>query len=143
MADPLTLFGPLDALGPFVEPLLVFLVLGNLGTRLLAYRDYREQAASGDDLERFLPHEVTNVVLVLVSFYFLTYEYYAGMVVSVLVVAVVVIDFFEFEARAVENRRGEPLEPPKAAIAGSMLTLGYLLYNTLFFLVEPLWRVIV
>lgn len=143
MTDPASLLGPLDALGPYVEPVLVVLVAANLGTRLLADRNYRRQAERSDALSRYLPHEVSNVLLVLVAFYYATYEYHAGMVLSVLVVSLVVVDFFEFEARAVEVRQDRPLERPKAAIAGSVLVFGYILYTTLFFLVEPVWEALV
>ncbi len=143
MAYPATLLGPVDALGAVIEPLLVVVVLANLGTRLLADRHYRALAAAGESLSRYRPHEASNVVLVLASFYYATYDYHPGMVLSVLVVSLVVVDFFEYEARAVEARRDDPLDRPKAAIAGSMLVLGYVLYTTVFFLVEPIWSAIV
>jgi hypothetical protein len=143
MTDPGALLGPLDALGPYVEILLVVLVGVNVLTRLLADRSYREQAGTGLSLTRYLPHEVSNVLLVLTSFYYLTYDYHAGMVLSVLVVSLVVVDFFEFEARAVEARRDDPLERPKAALVGSALVLGYVLYTTVFFVVRPIWDAIV
>jgi len=143
MAYPATLLGPLDALGTVIEPLLVVLVVANLGTRLLADRHHRAQAAEGESLSRYVPHEASNVLLVLASFYYLTYDYHPGMVLSVLVVSLVIVDFFEFEARAVEARRDDRLDRPKAAIAGSMLVLGYVLYTTVFFLVRPVWSAIV
>jgi hypothetical protein len=143
MTDPASLLGPLDALGPYIEPLVLVLVFGNLGTRLLADRHYRRLARSGSALSRYLPHEVSNVVLVLASFYMLSYDYHTGMVLSVLVVGLVIVDFFEFEARAVENRRDEALEAPKAAIAGSVLVVGYVVYDLFFFVVAPLWRTVV
>jgi len=143
MALPATLLGPLDVLAPVIEPLLVVLVVANLGTRLLADRHYRRQAERGESLSRFRPHEASNVVLVLGSFYYATVDYHPGMVLSVLVVTLVVVDFFEFEARAVEARREDPLDRPKAAIAGSVLVLGYVLYTTVFFLVEPVWSAVV
>lgn len=144
MVEP-ALFGPLDTiLAPVIEFLLLGLVVANMGTRLVAHRSHVQQAESGEEsLSRYGPHEALNVVLVLASFYYLTLEFHSGMVLSVLVLGLVVTDFFEFEGRVVELRQDLDLERPKAALVGSMLVLLYAAYLSLFFLIEPFWRLIV
>ena len=142
----LSLFGPIDGL---LEPLIGFVLLGlvmvNMATRGLAFRSHREEADEGgaDAISRYLPLEATNLVLILASFYFMTLEYHAGMVFSVLVLGMFLSDFFEFEARKVEARRDVPLEPPNSAIAASVLVLLYAGYHSFFFVIEPLWNAIV
>jgi hypothetical protein len=86
---------------------------------------------------------VANVALILGSFYYMTLELHGGMVLSVLVLGMFVSDFFEFEARKVEARRDVPLEPPNSAIAASVLVLLYAGYQTLFFVIAPIWNAIV
>lgn len=143
---PLSLFGPVDGL---LEPVIGFVLLGlvlvNIAVRGLAFRSYRTEARDGgaEAISRYLPLEATNVLLILGSFYYMTLEYHAGMVLSVLVLGMFVSDFFEFEARKVEARRDVPLEPPNSAIAASVLVLLYAGYQTLFFIIEPLWNAIV
>ena len=142
----LSLFGPVDGL---LEPVIGFVLLGlvvvNMATRGLAFRSYRRQARDGgaEAISRYLPLEATNVALILGSFYYLTLEHHAGMVLSVLVLGMFVSDFFEFEARKVEARRDVPLEPPNSSIAASVLVLLYAGYVTLFFVVEPLWNAVI
>ncbi|WP_158854274.1 hypothetical protein [Halorhabdus sp. CUG00001] len=143
---PVSLFGPLDALvGDHIEYVLLAVVLANLVTRILAHRQHVQQAAQGgaDAMTRSLPHTVSNVLLVLVSFYYLTLHHHGGIVASVLVLGLFITDFFEFEARKVEARRDIPLERPKGAIAASLLTLTYVGYQSLFFVVEPIWTALV
>ena len=84
-----------------------------------------------------------DVLLVLASFYFLTLSHHSGIVLSVLVVGMVLADFFEFEARLVEARQDLPLEPPKGAMVASALVLLYAAYLALFFVIEPVWSRIV
>ena len=144
--EPLQLLGPLDALGPYVEYLILALVLVNMATRARAHHLHTRQAEESDDAEalaRSTLHEGTNALLILTSFYFLTYEAHAGMVMSVLVVGMVVSDFFEFEARKVEARKDEPLDRPNGALFASAIVLLYAAYQALFFLIKPLWSAIV
>lgn len=146
MEPSVTIFGPLDTIvGPYIQWVLLGLVLVNLVTRGLAYRKHAAQAADGgaDAVSRFIPHEATNVALVVAAFYFGTLHPHAGIVMSTLVLGAFVTDFFEFEARKVEARRGLDLERPKAGIAASMLVLLYAAYQSLFYLVEPFWTAIV
>lgn len=143
------LFGPVDAvLGStvvgdvlVVEILLVALVLANMAARARAHFSHVsqvERARTDDDLEpdaaisRDLGHVLTNLLLVLGAFYYTTLSYHAGMVASVLVIGLLITDIFEFESRKVEARRDLDLDPPRAAVAGSVLALVYLVYVTLF-----------
>jgi hypothetical protein len=143
------LFGPVDSvLGStlvadvlVVEVLLLALVLANMAARARAHFSHVsevEQARSTDDAEadeaisRHPARVLTNLLLVLGAFYYTTLSYHAGMVVSVLLIGVVLTDVFEFESRKVEARRDVELDPPKAAVAGSLLALVYLVYVTLF-----------
>ena len=142
----LSLFGPVDALlEPVIGFLLLGLVLANLAVRGLAFRSHKREASEGgaEAISRYLPLEAANVVLILSSFYFMTLEHHAGIVLSVLVLGMFISDFFEFEARKVEARRDVPLEPPNSAIAASVLVLLYVGYVSLFFVIEPLWNAII
>ena len=144
MVEP-ALFGPLDAvLAPVVEFVVLGLVVVNLATRLAAHRAHVRQAEDDDErLSRHTVHELSNVLLLLVAFYYATLEVHAGVVLSVLVLATVLADFFEFEGRQLEHRQGWSLDRPKAAIAGSLLVLAYAMFQSLFFLVEPFWSAVV
>ena len=136
------LFGPVDAIlaseitGEIVvvELLLLGLVVANMGARALAHRRHESQAEEGGDdaISRHPAHFGSNLLLVLLSFYYMTIHHHAGIVASVLVLGVVLTDIFEFESRKVEARREIDLEPPKAAIAGSVLALVYVVYVTFF-----------
>ena len=142
----LSLFGPVDALlEPVIGFLLLGLVLANLAVRGLAFRSHKREVSKGgaEAISRYLPLEAANVVLILGSFYFMTLEHHAGIVLSVLVLGMFISDFFEFEARKVEARRDVPLEPPNSAIAASVLVLLYAGYVSLFFVIEPLWNAII
>ncbi|WP_137283223.1 DUF7313 family protein [Halorussus salinisoli] len=145
--EPLSLLGPVDALFADVIEYVVFaLVLVNMGTRWWAYRDYRKQARSDDhdeELSRNWLHELSNVVLVLGSFYLLTLHHHAGIVLSTLVLGLFITDFFEFEAKEVELRSDEKLSSPKGAMTASVVVFLYAGYLSLFFLVEPIWNAIV
>lgn len=139
------MFGPIDALTRTqVEFLLLGLVILNMVTRILAHRTHVGQAEDGADaISRYVPHEAANVVLILASFYYLTVAHHAGMILSMLVVGMFLTDFFEFEARKVEARRGIPIERPKSGIAASVLLLLYAAYQSLFYLIEPFWSAVV
>jgi hypothetical protein len=125
------LFGPLDALQGQIDIVILALVLVNMVTRFLAQRRYVDQYEDGgaEAISRWIPHEVTNVVLVLAAFYFMTVHHHGGLVTSVLVVGMVIADFFEFESRKVEARRDLSLDRPKAAIGAWMLALLYAIFQ--------------
>jgi ABC-type xylose transport system permease subunit len=144
MVEP-AIFGPIDALlAPVIEYVVLLLVLVNLVTRYLASERHRRQAEDGPEaVTRYVPHELSNVVLILVSFYYITLNHHSGIVLSVLVIGTVLTDFFEFEGRLVEARQDMPIEAPKGAIAGSLIVAAYAAYLALFFVIEPVWNAIV
>lgn len=148
------LFGPVDAvLGAeigiaevlVIEAILLGLVVLNFVTRRLAHGKHVEQARDdgAEAVSRYLPHEVLNVVLVVLAFYYMTVEYHGGMVTSALVVGLVITDFFEFEARKVEARREIPIEQPKGSMFAAVLVLLYAGYQAVFFLLAPLWGAVI
>jgi ABC-type xylose transport system permease subunit len=142
MLPSVTLLGPLDAvLGDWMEYVLLVLVVANLVTRGIAHRSHVRQAAQNgaDAVTRHPAHVASNVLLILASFYYTTLHQHSGVVISMLVVAMFLSDFFEFEARKVEARRDVDLERPKSAIAASVLVLLYAAYISLFFIIEPIW----
>jgi hypothetical protein len=142
----LSLYEPVDAvLEPVIGYLLLALVLVNIATRALAYRSHRSQASEGgvEALSRYAPLEITNALLVIGGFYLMTLEYHAGMVFSTLVIGMFLSDFFEFESRMVEARRDIALERPNSSIAASVLVLLYVGYQSLFFVIAPIWNSIV
>lgn len=141
-----SLFGPLDALlGNNVVYLLLLLVVVNAITRLLAHRRHVTQATEGgaEAVSRFRPHVATTVLLILASFYYLTVHHHGGFVTTVLVLGLFLTDFFEFEARKAEARREVDLDRPKGAITASVLVLGYVGYQSLFFVLAPAWNAVV
>jgi hypothetical protein len=145
-SDLFSLFGPVDTLlAPYVTYALLGLLLVNIGLRGLEYGQHVKQAESGgaDAVERNVGRVATNFLLVVGSFYYLTIEPHGGMVFSILFLGVFLTDLFEFEARKVEARRGIPIERPKGAIAASFLSLLYIAYQTLFFVIAPVWNSIV
>lgn len=144
MVEP-AIFGPIDAvLEPGIEFVVLVLVLINMATRLVAHRVHVQQANDGADaIRRYVPHEVTNGLLVLAAFYYTTLFQHSGIVLSMLVVGMVIADFFELEARKVETRENRTLDTPKGAIAGSLLVLAYAAFLSVFFIIEPVWNAIV
>jgi hypothetical protein len=147
--QPLQFLVPLDPLvaAESVIPFVVLaLLLANMVTRLLAHSKHVEQAEAADDdseLSRYTPHSVTTVLLILTSFAFLVVAPHGGMVMSVLVLAIFLADFFEFESRKVEARNELEMERPKAAVTASIVALLYAGYQTLFFIIEPVWSAII
>ncbi|MFQ3294103.1 MAG: hypothetical protein ACI9PP_001080 [Halobacteriales archaeon] len=143
--DPTTMLGPLDALEPFVEYVILGLVVANVVARLFEYSSHVSQAADGGDeaIARGPARVGTNLLLVLASFYYATVHPHGGTVMSILVLTMVLSDVFEFEARKVEARKDEALDLPKAAIGASGFVLLYAAYQALFFLIEPFWSAIV
>jgi len=137
------LFGPVDAVLDshiteevlVIEAVLLGLVVLNIAARALAHRRHLSQAESGDadELSRHPFHILTNVALVLGSFYFLTVHHHAGMVTAVIAIFVLLTDIFEFESRKVEVRREIDVERPKAAIGASVVALLYVGYVTFFY----------
>jgi hypothetical protein len=142
----LAMFGPLDTIvGPYIEFVVLGLLLANMVTRIVAHRSHVNQNNDGgaDAMSRSMLHNVTTALLVLATLYYLTWDSYAGLVTGILILGMVMTDFFEFEARLVEARRDVPLDTPKGAIAASVLALLYVAFQTLFFIVEPVWTAIV
>jgi hypothetical protein len=151
MVEP-RLFGPVDAvLGASVvdtvlviEVALLALVIANFVTRRVAYGRHKRQAEEGpESVSRWPLHELLNVALVVGAFYYTTIDHHAGVVFSTLVLGLFITDFFEFEARKVEARRDIPIEKPKGALVASVLVLAYAAYQTVFFLVAPLYGAVV
>ena len=148
--QPLQFLVPIGALEA-IAPTLPFVILGfavtNTVTRIVQHSRHASQAASGDDdgaLARWPPHTVTTLGLVFSSFGFMIVEPHGGMVMSVLALAVFVSDFFEFESRCVEARsKSKELERPIAAIGASGVALLYAGYQSLFFMIEPLWNAVI
>lgn len=146
MSEPsVTLFGPLDTLvGPYIEWVLLALVVLNLATRARASSRYRRRVAQGnEEFSRDMAHSVTTWGLLLGSFYYMTLHHHAGMVLSALVLGLFVTDFFEFEARKVEAREDLTPERPKSSMLVSTLVTLYIAYQTLFFLIAPYWNSVV
>jgi hypothetical protein len=144
--EPLQFLVPVDALVA-VEGILPYvalaLVLANMVTRLLGHRSHVEQAESEGEVSRYLPHTATTSALLLASFAFMVVAPHGGMVLSVLVVGTVLADFFEFESRKVEARNDMTIERPKSALTGSLLVLLYAGYQSVFFVIQPVWSAIV
>lgn len=145
--NPLEFLVPLDALEAVagVLPYVVLaLVLANLVTRHLAHRKhkqaYRDDAA---ELDHYTPHVLVSMLLIVASFLFMIVHPHGGMVMSVLIVGMVVSDFFEFEARQVELRNGLPLEAPKSAIVASFVVLLYALFQSLFWIIKGPWEQVI
>ncbi|MFB6227293.1 MAG: hypothetical protein ABEH88_01700 [Halobacteriales archaeon] len=144
MVEPV-LFGPIDnLLAPVIEWVVLALVLANLVTRAIAHRTHVQQAQEGADaISRHPAHQAVTVLLLIVSFYFATVDYNGGIVLSTLVMGMVITDFFEFESRRVEARTDKEIERPKGALVASLLVTLYAGYQSLFFLIEPLWRAVI
>lgn len=140
-----SLFGPVDAiLRPWVGYVILVLAIVNVGARIAEFSSIERQAEEGPEaISRSGLRVATNALLVVLSYYFATVEYHAGMVLSVLVTGMVISDLFEFEARLVEARRDIEIERPKGAIVASLLVVVYALYTTLFFVIAPIWNSVV
>jgi hypothetical protein len=146
MEVPLSLFGPIDAiLHNRVEYVLLVFAVANVMARAVAHRSTVRQAEQGDaeDISRHPALVATHVLLVLSAFYYTTVHYHGGIVISVLVLGMVLSDFFEFEARKVEARNELPIERPKSAIVASLFVLAYAAYISIFFIIKPYWTQVV
>lgn len=141
-----SLFGAVDSiLHPYIGPVILVLVLVNMGARAFEYRSIVSQARDGgiEAVSRNAIRVATNFLLVALSFYFASVEPHAGTVLSVLVVGMVITDLFEFESRLVEIRQEFTIDRPKASIAASVLVLMYIGYLTLFQYIKPFWSQVV
>ena len=127
--DP-AILGPTDAIFfPIIEPILLIGAVANLVTRFLAHRSHiKQNEEEKGSLQRFVIHEISNGVLIIFSLYYMTIHHHGGMILSLMVLAMVLADIFEFEARLVESRGGMEIELPKGSIVGSALVLVYVLY---------------
>ena len=149
MVTPLAFAVPVGALEAVagVLPFVLFgLVVLNVLTRFLAHRKHVQQAREGTDdeaMSRYLPHETTNGALLLGSFLFAVVEPHGGVVLAVLVLGMFLSDFFEYESRCVEARNDMTVERPKSALAASVLVFLYAGFQSLFFVVQPLWEAVV
>jgi len=142
--DPTSIFGPLDLLYPHAAYVLFALVLLNAVTRLVAHRRHVSQYEDGgaEAVARFTPHTVSNVLLLLAAVYYTTIKFEGGTIVLVLVIGVLLTDFFEFEARKAEARTDRALDMPKGALTAWAVAAIYISYKALRFIVDPLWGVI-
>lgn len=140
------LFGPLDRLlGPYIEYVLLFMIVSNMLTRKLANDSYRDQVAEegAEALSRHPLHVASTWGLILASFYYTTLHHHGGIVMTTLVLGLFLTDFFEFESRRVEAAEDLNMERPKAAIVASIVVLLYAAYQSVFFLVAPVWNAVV
>ncbi len=146
------LLGPIDVLGEeviagvaIIEFVLLGLVVVNLLVRALAHRSYvsaaREEGA--DALSRSVALDVTNILIVLGGFYYITIHVHGGVVFTTLAIGLMLTDFFEYESRLVEARQELPLERPKGALVASTFVFLYIAYQSLFFVIQPLWELVV
>ncbi len=124
------ILGPIDAIFfPIIEPILLIGAVANLVTRHLAHRSHiKQNKEEKGSLQRFVIHEISNGILIIFSLYYMTLHHHGGMILSLMVLAMVLADIFEFEARLVESRGGMEIELPKGSIVGSALVLAYVLY---------------
>ncbi|MCH2453646.1 MAG: hypothetical protein MK159_03415 [Halobacteriales archaeon] len=127
--DP-AILGPIDVIfSPIIEPILLIGAIINLVTRHLAHRSHiRQNEEEKGSLKRFVFHEISNGILIIFSLYYMTLHHHGGMVLSLMVLAMVLADIFEFESRLVESRGGMEIELPKGAMVGSALVVVYILY---------------
>ncbi|AGN00604.1 hypothetical protein L593_03265 [Salinarchaeum sp. Harcht-Bsk1] len=142
--DPTSIFGPLDLLYPHAAYVLFVLVLLNAITRQVAHRRHVSQYEEGgaEAVARFTPHTISNALLFLAAVYYTTVKFEAGTIVVVLVIGVIITDFFEFEARKAEARTDRSLDVPKGALTAWAVAATYISYKALRFIVDPLWGVI-
>ena len=144
--DPsVTLFGPVDTyLAPYIALVMLVLIVVNMAARAVEFGRIKRQAEEGAEaISRNPLRVVTNFLLVIGAFYYLSVERHAGMIISVLVLGVFLTDLFEFESRKVEARQGWNLDRPWGAIGASLVAFLYIAYQALFFLVAPFFEMIV
>ncbi|MFB6131326.1 MAG: hypothetical protein ABEJ28_10955 [Salinigranum sp.] len=136
---------PLQAAEGVLPTVILVFVLANMVTRYLAHRKHVEQAAAGDDeaVTRSALHTVTTVLLILITFAYAIVEPHTGVVMGVLILAMFLADFFEFESRRVEVRNEMELESPKSALAASFVVLLYAVFLSLFVYIAPIWNAVI
>jgi len=130
--------GWLAVVGPILPFAILTMAVVNVVTRLLAHRQHVRQAREGDAVERYTPHDVTTIGLVLLCFLFAVHRPVGGALLSTIAITVFLADFFEFEARNVEARNDLSIERPKGAMAASAILLLFAAYYGLFFIVDPI-----
>lgn len=136
--------GALESVGGALPYIILVLVVGSFLTRHRAHQVHKRAANDGvDAMNRYTPHTALSITLVLASFLYLIIHPHAGMVITVLVIGMVIADFFEFEARLVEARNDMALEAPKSAIAAAFLALLYTSYQALFWVIKGPWEMII
>jgi hypothetical protein len=146
MEPTVSLFGPIDTfVAPYIEYILLVLLLVNMVGRAMEYNQIKRQAEEGGDeaITRNALRVGTSFLLVVGSFYYMTLHQHGGLIFSTMVVGLFITDLFEFESRKVEARQGFPIDRPKAAIAASILALLYIAYQTLFFVIAPVWNAVI
>lgn len=137
--------GALESVAWALPYAILALVLTTFLTRHQAHKRHKQAAddEGAEALERFTSHVVVSVLLIVACFLFMVVHPHGGMVISVLVLGMVVSDFFEFEARIVEARNDMALEAPKSAIVASLVALLYALYQALFWVIKEPWEAVI
>ncbi|MEF8827237.1 MAG: hypothetical protein V5A27_13000 [Halapricum sp.] len=136
--------GALESVAGVLPYAVLALLLATFVTRHQAHDRHKRAAHEGAEaLERYTPHVAISVLLVFVCFLYMVVHPHGGMVLSILVLGMVVSDFFEFEARQVEARNDMALELPKSAIIASFVALLYALYQSLFWVIKGPWEAVV
>lgn len=136
--------GALESVAGALPYVILVLVVGSFLTRHRAHQTHKRAASEGvEAVDRYTPHVAVSVLLVLACFLYMIVHPHAGMVISVLVLGMVIADFFEFEARLVEIRNDMEIEAPKSAIAASFLALLYASYQALFWVIKGPWSAII
>jgi hypothetical protein len=136
--------GALESVAGALPYAILVLLLATFVTRHQAHDRHKQAAREGAEaLERYTPHVAISVLLVFACFLYMVVHPHGGMVLSILVLGMVVSDFFEFEARQVEARNEMALELPKSAIIASFVALLYALYQSLFWVIKGPWEAVV
>jgi len=149
-----SLLGPIDFLAAevvagviLIEFVLLGLIIANLAARIVAHRDLvataQKEGVEAEDLSRNRLLEASTIALVLGSFYYITVQVHGGVIFGTLVLGLFLTDFFEFESRLVEIRTETPIEWPKGSLVASAFAFAYIAYQSLFFIIEPLWSAVV
>jgi hypothetical protein len=136
----------IDAVLASAIPFIVLvLAMINAATRYIAHRQHVRQAEEhgAEGIERYQPHSVTNVLLVLATFYYILVDLHVGVILSTFALAMFISDFFEYEARLVEARTDRPLELPKAGLGASVFLLVYAGFIVLVTLLGQFWTPVI
>lgn len=143
--DPLQFLVPLgwiEVVGPMLPFAILVMTVANVVTRHLAHNQHVEQARERDEVDQYFPHAFTNFGLLIVCLLFTIYHVTGGAILSIIVITMVIADFFEFEARNVEARNDLTVEKPKSSIFTSGLVLIWTAYYVLVAANLPLWEAI-